>query len=957
MTHPEELEQMLQLEHEEEIIPFLQKLTPAERKVLIPTIKQQYGYYGEIVEIRTNVYSVRMSVAQGNMLAIAAYVCYDKAAVQKTSFIRDLFSNKLLDKVTPWYIAPWFDSLMGELAEKDAFPGGLSYIDMMELATQKVLTLTIPMIVNSLPISIFIREKQNRYDTTHLFKHPETLSEHIWYLFEYPSNIHFSDRWNAAVNTEYPDEEPNWKGVIKRLAGDGTLDRQRVLEECLKVANRNFNKLLTGWFMDLLVSLQPAKEELLALQPLLLLALDAPQSKAISTSLNLLKTLPAEKSFDYRGLLDHLPQIIAADKKSILSTLLQILEKVSKKYKEVKPQVCYELCQAFISKDEEVQTKTAKLILQFGTTADDALKGQLALFRESMLVGTQKTLQSFFDADVVPAEVAENTETTRWPLTGTHNAIAEIKEAAELVFLASQAFENNETYHLDLLPALLVLMQETITTDVLLQMDPAFQRAATIFKRLPASAGLLDQTLALFFLNYGKCVADARPDYAEQLNIIKHAQHWWRNRLETPVLPKWKSSREEAAVYMPHKKLLSLALQKITDKDTLPLLSTPTHTPAWLDPVVLVQRLQLYEAAQRVPDEFDLQVAIARCALDDTLAATALTASLPESEYKRLLTFLFNQSALPQGPFTIPSAWMQAGNTKAPATAFEAFRDFSYNRLPVAFRNGDFPWKAHRRPYEAYGQYNMEKKGYDRYWSEETVMEIFFPEAGEILLKGPAPLLQEYLNGVGKYMFAPLGDIKRLLLLTPNNPSVLLARVMNTCQTYSGFYEVPETNMVLGALQAIHELDIAHSGMMYLFIGGCMLHGDKTIRAYAAAYWSSRVPDRIDSEKLGHVISQIERLQWAPLKRFCDLVHASMMQISRQHNEALETLLTASLEHFEPAPVKDLKKLLEIYSEVLSLNDSRISSPQIAALLPAWMANSTLKKVAARLQSLVTVTA
>lgn len=954
MTHHEELEQLLETEREHDIIPFLQQLTPAERTALVPGIKKLLGYYEEIIEVKANTWSSRMTTTQAKILAITCFVCYDQATLQKTNTIMRIFRYQLLEKIAPWYLPSWFDAVMADLAEKEALPGDLTYATIMDLAAQKTLTPTIAMVTSRLPLAIFIREKQNRYDMAPLFKYPETLSEHIWYLFEYPSNIHFSDRWNAAPNEDDPATEANWKGVIKRLIRDGHLDRMRVLEEALKAANRNFNKLLTGWFMELFSVLQPSKEELLLLQPLLLLTLDSPQSKAVSTSLGFLKTLSAEKDFDYRSLLDHLPQIIATGKKSILTTAFQILEKICKKYPAVQSRVCYECCQVFLSKDEELQTKTTKLLLQFGNTTDAALKGQLALFRDSMLVGTQKALQSFFDGDAaVTVVVSENVITERLPLMNAQHLIPEINDSESLVFLSSQAFEGNETYHIDQLPALLIAMQEIISTNTLLQMEPAFQRAATIFKRPPNNAGVLDQTLALFFLNYGRCMADARPEYAEQLNSIKGPQHWWRNRLDMPALQNWKSSREEPAVYIPYKKLLVLALQKLTDKDTLPLLCTPTHTPAWIDPVVLLQRLQQYETAKATPDEFDLQVAITRCALDDTGAALALAQAMPEGEYKRLFLFLLDKAAFPEAPFTMPSAWMQAGITKTPAMEYEAFRDFSYSRLPIALLNGAFSWKVHRRPYEAYGQYNLEKKGYDRYWSEETVMEMMFPEnTGEILLKGAAPLLQEYLNGVGKYLFLPLTDMKRLLLLTPNNPCVLLARVMNTCQTYSGFYEVPETNMVSGALQTIHELDIIPDDIIYLFIACCMQHGDKSIRAYAAAYWSSRVPQRINSKRLGQVIGQLERIQWAPLKRLCDLINGSMLQISREHNEALETLLTACLEHFEPTPVKDQKKLLEIYSEVLSLNNSRISSPDLTRLLPAWQANNTLKKTAERLQQL-----
>jgi len=956
MTHAEELEQLLEMEREQDIVPFLQRLTPAERTALVPAIKKQAGFYEEMVELRQNVYGSRMTAPQGIILAIACFVCYDRVSIEKTATMNRIFRNNLLDRVLSWYTPSWFEPLLVDLAERDALPGDLTYEVIMDLSAKKLLTPTPPMVVSRLPHAIFIREKRNRCDSAILFQYPETLSEHIWYLFEYPSNIHFSDRWNAAPNPDYPGEEPNWKGVIGRLTREGALDRQRVLEESLKAANRNFNKLLTGWCIELFSLLQPSKEELVQLQPLLLQTLDSPQSKAVSTVLGFLKMLSGDKAFDHPAFLDHLPPVMATGKKSIITTTLQILEKVGKQYPGIQPRICNELCQVFLSKEDDIQAKTAKLITQFGSTSDAALKEQLSLFRDSMLIGTQKALAAFFDGNAAPEVAGNSMEEESRPLTDPHYLLPEINDPATLVFFASQSFEGNETYHIDLLPAVLLNMQEIISTDVLLQMEPAFQRAAAMLKRLPSGAGSLDETLAVFFLNYGKCMADARPEYVAELNNIKSKTHWWQNRSEIPALQHWKTSRDEPAVYIPYRKLLALALQKLTNKDTLPLLSTPTHTPAWIDPLVLIQRLQQYQAAQVLPNEFDLQVAISRCAPDHTGAALAQAVKMPEGEYKRLLMFLLDVAILPEGPFTLPSAWMQAGITKAPTTVFEAFAEFSYSRLPVVLLNGQVPWKAHVRPYQAYGAFNMEKKDYDRYWSEETVMEVTFPEeAGLLLLKGNAPLLQEYLNGVGKYMFAPLPDIKRLLLLTPNHPDVLLARVMNTCLLYSAYYEVPETNMVLGTLQTVHELDIVPNDRLLLFVACCMMHGDRTVRNYAAGYWSSRVPQRINSETLGQMIGQLERVLWAPLKRLYDLINSSMLQISPVHNKALETMLTACLAVFEAAPVKDLKKLLEIYNEVLLLNNSQITDPQVTTLLLGWKTNATLKKITERLLQLVAI--
>lgn len=936
MTHLEELEQLLTMEREDDILPFLQRLTPEERKALKPGLTKLANYYSEFIEVGQNSWRSRMTAPQSKILTVATFVCYDKNSFQRTNFHFALFREGLLDKIISWYMPDWFNAWMQEMAEKDALPGEVNYRMMMELHNHGLLTLTPTLVVSRLPMAIY--DKHRLYEPARLFEFPITLSEHFWYLFEYPSSINFSDNTNSKKTG---DTEPNWKGFIQQYTGDGTINRMRVLEECLKAVNRNFNKLQVGWFVDLLTLLKPVKAELAQLQPLLLQALSSPQTKAVNTALGYLKVLAAEKEFNHQALLDHLPQVMATDKKNIITTTIQILEKAGKVRPEIKPQACLELCAAFLSKDEDLQAKAAKLILQWADKNDVALSEQLSQYSNSMLASTRTVLQELMK-DHPETEVAVYEKTERLPLIGEHNRIV----PDDLIFFASQVFENNVTWHFDLLPAMLLAAQDTMTTETLWQLEPAFQRAATVLKRPSGNMGLLDITQAVFFLNYGKWMADNDVAYTVKLNEAKGAQHWWRTRHEMPELEHWKTSRTETAVYMPHRKLLILALKKIREKDPLPLLSTPTHEPAWIDPEVLVQRMTRYLSAGVQPDILDLQIAIARCALQDTAAALALVQQWPAGEYRQLFTFLLDASALPQGPFTIEAAWMQAGLTKAPLTTYDAFAGFSYSRLPIALLNGAYEWKTGGKPYLAYGKYNAEKSGYDRYMSEELVMDITFPK-GDIL-KGSSPLLQEYLNGVGQYMSVSITDVARLLLLTPNHPDVLLARVMHSCQRSSGFYEVNETGIVLNALKTLHSLDIPPSEMRYLCIALCMLHGDKTVKGYAAEYWSSRLPDRISSEKLGQMIGMQQRVAWAPMKRFTDLI-GTQTQISRQQNEELETLLTACLAVFTETPVKDLKKLLEVYAEVLAINNSSISNTAVIQLLNAWQGSSTVKKAAQQL--------
>lgn len=78
-------------------------------------------------------------------------------------------------------------------------------------------------------------------------------------------------------------------------------------------------------------------------------------------------------------------------------------------------------------------------------------------------------------------------------------------------------------------------------------------------------------------------------------------------------------------------------------------------------------------------------------------------------------------------------------------------------------------------------------------------------------------------------------------------------------------------------------------------------------------------------------------------KTVTDLIQNNMMNVSRNHNLALEVMITTILLQME-TPITNLKKLLEIYHEILALNQSKIDKI-LYDKLDSWKENSTLKKV------------
>ena len=131
-----------------------------------------------------------------------------------------------------------------------------------------------------------------------------------------------------------------------------------------------------------------------------------------------------------------------------------------------------------------------------------------------------------------------------------------------------------------------------------------------------------------------------------------------------------------------------------------------------------------------------------------------------------------------------------------------------------------------------------------------------------------------------------------------------------------------------------------------MFIASCMLTSDKTVRSFAAEVWIMGInAGEIDGTSIGQILGTHLSSEYAPMKRFTDLISSNLVKISHAHNTALEAMLVAVIENLPVECPTGTKRLLELYSEILSLNNSSVISPQAKQNLLRWTASSGLKKV------------
>ena len=179
--------------------------------------------------------------------------------------------------------------------------------------------------------------------------------------------------------------------------------------------------------------------------------------------------------------------------------------------------------------------------------------------------------------------------------------------------------------------------------------------------------------------------------------------------------------------------------------------------------------------------------------------------------------------------------------------------------------------------------------------------------------------------------------MKRLFLLSPNAPQVLLA-VLIRDRVRDGYWNDEElSRLCLVALDTLHDLDYPWGGISKTFLALCLLSVSKTVRKEAVVLWSKLVKrGEMDSEAVGLFCGEVEAFEWAPISRLANLIAEEMMGITPLHNKELEKMLIPLLSHLPGSPVKDLKRLLEVFADLQAVNQSKVTDKALLALLAVW---------------------
>lgn len=815
-----------------EIIPFLKKLTPKDKKevaaILKKYINKEWGH---------NTISV-----------LAALAC--SKTKEEYEKMRPGFHSipvELVDELFETDVPEW-------IGESHLFLYGFDYLKVLEWENKGYLTIHDEIWASLLSSS-------SRTEET-LLTYPETLESHIWFLFEH----------ECSITSVY--RERSWKDVLKNLVQERKIDRFRVLKASLAAINFNFSKEHNAWFLELFAYLEPGHEEILDLQDEMFMIFHSTQHSLFPGVLKIINPVVAEKDFKKEEFLQATATLMTLPTKNIVNALLQALEKIAKYHKEYHETACLFLMPVFLNKDKTLQTKGAKIIVKYGDPRSEKIKKELSFYTASLLSDAHSLMAKFLiENEDIEGKEEQNYEADPWY---TSQPITPVETTDDFIFLASQIFNNNETYHIDLFLDALIRFNGTFEEEHFNQLEPTFNAA---FKRKETVG--FQHLMSTFVINYG---------LLKQKNKSKVLSEAY---LSFPTLENW-SEKRTPFIFKAYQKLLLGIFEFLKEHKELPLLSVPEYTPCWITIDTLVDKLKIYQQQKEKPIPFDLEIAVLRVEKENLKKGEQYAKEQLNEEYFNLLKPVWEQN-------------------------------YFSERYKKEFLDGSFDWQL---GYKKIYKWNGTEEVPESLISIGNTKE--FPEN--------ATFLEHLFNS---YHTMYQDDLIRTLYTTPYFSGSLAAGKYNgdlSCSAYQ--YDIKGN---IEFLDAWMKLNLPFQSVHYLLLSAGLFHKDKTFSGIAFEVLINKaVSEDFNIRELGIIIGKKINFEWAPVKRFTDGL-SGFINLSTSHNKVFEKLLISILSTVEK-PVFNLKKLLELYYELLNQNRTTVDA-KVSEVLKEWENENNLKKI------------
>lgn len=205
-----------------------------------------------------------------------------------------------------------------------------------------------------------------------LLEDPALLGREVWQLFEIDAGSEL-----ANSNTWEPNDpdralggftrgDNRWLYALTRLAGEGRLDRERLLDASLDALMRDFRASTVGWYAKLHEELEPTRTERLARLDRYLSLITSPAPSVVKAGLATLKSV--EDAVPPAEFARVAPTVFAQRQKNLAMETLSLVARLCKANPEARPPLLEAAAHALAHERADVQERALKLSRRIRTT-------------------------------------------------------------------------------------------------------------------------------------------------------------------------------------------------------------------------------------------------------------------------------------------------------------------------------------------------------------------------------------------------------------------------------------------------------------------------------------------------------------------------------------------------------------------------------------------------------------
>lgn len=539
-----------------------------------------------------------------------------------------------------------------------------------------------------------LHDTENGILAKRLFDEHPGLVDKIWGIFEFD--------YRPISDDPIQTYDEFWTSAISYLVEEGKIDREKVLDLLFDCLSRDLHELRAKWLCSLHDQLQLSQDEKAKHLDSYLNLLDSRRKVTVKLALSFVKEEVRQGRLSYDQLVSHLEAPIQSTTKAIAKQAITHLKNAAKKQPDLKPEIVKTITKGFYNQAVDIQETCVDLIVSICDTNDiaknliDEIADAARMLETSNAKKISKWLDSFteFECDDI-ADQSLYQDFDEASYTGVleeakkfddeHRSLAEFCGVPQLLDLIDKKeglpeavkFDQFDIPQLNDADALRPIENHESLIDNLLYVIEhpedidQVERSINAMARLPANENDDFSTLSKPLEKRTIQILKRNPERASYVVILLLVLAWLNDNQVKDygnVKPS-QNLRQLAGDSKFYSRAFTLLMSRFASigaclarRKSTDLLSTPTHKGGWIDPRVLVKKVNSLDT-KRDRDKFDECFSLLRLSYDYREEALA---ELIESkdEYCRALRYVLDPQY--ESKFGSMDLWVAASRARHP---------------------------------------------------------------------------------------------------------------------------------------------------------------------------------------------------------------------------------------------------------------------------------------------------